>query len=502
MATNLGARKNGDFKAVCTAPSFNKTPVGSATPPLPYPTFADLSNSVNTVDNVRLNGNPIYVLSKTTQPSCKGDDAGVAKGVKSGTCNGEVKPTQASGSVRAGSKFAVRLGDTCTMNGGNNPGIYVIQPAHVATRPETAGSKPPQAAPETPAEKGFMDKMRQGFKDAAQGWKDNGSQAVHGFANSAMEKGGNIAMAGGAAAAVGGGMALTGVGAAPGAVIAAGGGATAAVGGGVTAVGGATSSVATGLDHAADYILTGKTPDFVAAGTAYAKDMAQRLVGNKIERVTNLIPGMGRKKPAGAGNNNNQQQNNNRNQQNNNQQGGGGGNGPNNGIKVKARMKPHEPKCFKKNAKGDPKEYDRQLADQEKGLNDLTVKEYLEGRERYQQIGRHGTGKAQQAARDNYSKELTVKFEKQLEKSGASGDISKQATQMAKDRMDTLAALHNPDMIAGGKDVVTTMGDKGVNSSIGSQWKDRVADMDKAAKEIPESERGDTKMNTKLKRCP
>jgi hypothetical protein len=174
----------------------------------------------------------------------------------------------------------------------------------------------------------------------------------------------------------------------------------------------------------------------------------------------------------------------------------------NSGAHVDRRMAKHEPKCFKKNEKGDPKEYDRQLADQEKGLNNLTVKEYLEGRERYQQIGRHGTGAAQQAARDKYSAELTRKFEDQLTKTGASGDISQQAAQMAKDKMSTLAALHNPDMIAGGKDVVTTMGDKGVNSSIGSQWRDRVAEMDKAAQAVPESERANTKMNTKLKRCP
>jgi len=45
------------------------------------------------------------------------------------------------------------------------------------------------------------------------------------------------------------------------------------------------------------------------------------------------------------------------------------------------------------------------------------------------------------------------------------------------------------------------MADRGVNSSIGARWKDRVGDLDKAAREIPEHERGNTKMNTKLKRC-
>jgi hypothetical protein len=166
------------------------------------------------------------------------------------------------------------------------------------------------------------------------------------------------------------------------------------------------------------------------------------------------------------------------------------------------RMKEKEVKCFKKNDKGDPKEYDRQLSDQERGLNDMSVKEYLEGRARYQEIGRQGTGAAQQKARDKYSAELVDKFVETLRENGVRGAAAQQqAAAMAADRMKSLSALHNPDLIAGGKDAVTSMGDKGVNSSIGSQWKDRVAELDEAAKEIPEHERGDTKMNAKLKRC-
>jgi len=89
MANPIGARKNACFKAVSTAPSINKTPVGAATPPLPYPVFQDLSNSTGIVPSVRFNGDPAYVLDQTTQPSCKGDDPGTAGGVKSGTVNGE-----------------------------------------------------------------------------------------------------------------------------------------------------------------------------------------------------------------------------------------------------------------------------------------------------------------------------------------------------------------------------------------------------------------------------
>jgi hypothetical protein len=173
------------------------------------------------------------------------------------------------------------------------------------------------------------------------------------------------------------------------------------------------------------------------------------------------------------------------------------------GGKVKpTQMKKHEVKCFKKNDKGDPSEYDRQLADQEKGLNDLSVKEYLEGRDRYMEIGRKGTGAEQAKARANYAEKLTKDYKTQLNKQGIIGKAAQdQAAKMAADKMSALAALHNPDMIAGGKDAVTVVGDKGVNSSIGAQWKDRVAELDKAAKETPESERGNTKMNTKLKRC-
>jgi hypothetical protein len=173
-------------------------------------------------------------------------------------------------------------------------------------------------------------------------------------------------------------------------------------------------------------------------------------------------------------------------------------------------MKRKDVKCFKKNPKGDPAEYDRQLADQEKGLNDLTVKEYMEGRKRYSEIGREGTGAAQKAAREKYSKELQAQFEKKLGEDGIFGEAAtKKAAAMTAERMKTLAALHNPDMIAGGKDIVTSMGDKGVNSSIGSQWKNgvdelgrtRVTALDDAAKTVPESARASTKMNATLRRC-
>ncbi|MBC8017396.1 MAG: DUF4150 domain-containing protein [Verrucomicrobia bacterium] len=132
MGNPLGARKNCKFRAVSTAPSFNKTPMGNSTPPVPYPVYHDLANSTGTVSNVNFNGDPVYVLNQTTQSKCVGDNPGTAKGVKSGTVNGEIKPTSSSRSVNVGKKPLVRERDKCTLNSGNCPGIYVTEPAPAA----------------------------------------------------------------------------------------------------------------------------------------------------------------------------------------------------------------------------------------------------------------------------------------------------------------------------------------------------------------------------------
>ena len=157
MAENLGARKDGEFKAVSTAPSFNKTPVGAATPPLPYPVSQDLGDSVGTVSNVRFNGNPAYVMNQSTQPSCIGDAAGSAGGVKSGTVGGEVKPVKGSSTVRIEGKPVLRVEDPCTLNGGNCPGVYVTTTAptgEIKNGRPTVNCNPP-VEPETPAEKSW-----------------------------------------------------------------------------------------------------------------------------------------------------------------------------------------------------------------------------------------------------------------------------------------------------------------------------------------------------------
>jgi hypothetical protein len=171
MSAPIGARQDGCFKAVSMAPSFNLTPVGPAMQPLPYPTVSDLSNSIGVAGSVRFNGKPVYTMA-SSQPDCKGDEQGSGGGVRSGTVNGEVKPTSASGTVKVEGKRVVRDGDTCTMNGGNNTGIYTTVPAPSTAPPGmAAATSNPPVKPETPQEKSslrrWLDELRQEVQQAA-----------------------------------------------------------------------------------------------------------------------------------------------------------------------------------------------------------------------------------------------------------------------------------------------------------------------------------------------
>ncbi|UNL87276.1 hypothetical protein IE339_13670 [Priestia koreensis] len=134
---------------------------------------------------------------------------------------------------------------------------------------------------------------------------------------------------------------------------------------------------------------------------------------------------------------------------------------------------------FNRNVKHDSEEFARQLKDQEKGMNELTVDEYLKNRERYIAQGRAIEGNAaQQAARE----EAYVQKVNELQREGLTLSNAK---KKAKEWLDTQAALHNPDQIAGGKaEIIGGMGDKRINSSIGSQWRYRIDIVDKQIKEL------------------
>ncbi|WP_343579889.1 polymorphic toxin type 15 domain-containing protein [Acinetobacter sp.] len=157
-------------------------------------------------------------------------------------------------------------------------------------------------------------------------------------------------------------------------------------------------------------------------------------------------------------------------------------------------------------------ETDRQLEMQQNALNNMTVKDYEEGRALYKEKGR-GNGLDQEKARREYEKELKDRYYKEYSNNPNISPIEAvtKAEADAKDVMSTMAALHNPDQYIGGikSEAPITHGLKNVNSSLGSGWKNipkdeeitRVASMDNAIKDIDPRVRDTTKLNMKLERC-
>ncbi len=121
----------------------------------------------------------------------------------------------------------------------------------------------------------------------------------------------------------------------------------------------------------------------------------------------------------------------------------------------------------------DEVEFARQLADQQAGMNMLTVQEYLDNRARFISEGRAPEANAaQQAARETaYWARVEALFE--------DGLSFAEAREQALEWLSTQAALHSPDQIAGGfPDRISGLGDKNINSSIGSQWRSRISAVD------------------------
>jgi hypothetical protein len=169
------------------------------------------------------------------------------------------------------------------------------------------------------------------------------------------------------------------------------------------------------------------------------------------------------------------------------------------------RMPQKNVRCFEPNdlPKNKYAEFERQLEGQQNGLNEMTVDEYLKGRDAFTNKDVIRDPSIARQARADLQAAMQKDMERELMGAGASPRAAKeQAAQLATDKMKTLAALHNPDMVSAGKDAISDFGDRNINSRIGAQWKSRVSDLDDAARNIPQAERAGTKMNAKLQRCP
>ena len=162
--------------------------------------------------------------------------------------------------------------------------------------------------------------------------------------------------------------------------------------------------------------------------------------------------------------------------------------------------------CFKANGlpQGSVPEFDRQLTGQETGINNMTVEEYVKGRAAFDAKESLRHPNVARNARADYEAKMTKDLARTLRGQGLSSrQADEKAAELAAAKMKTLAALHNPDMVAGGKDAICDFGCRNINSRIGAQWNKggRLTELDRAASQIPESMRGSTKMNAKLERC-
>ncbi|MCQ6568052.1 WXG100 family type VII secretion target [Bacillus mycoides] len=148
---------------------------------------------------------------------------------------------------------------------------------------------------------------------------------------------------------------------------------------------------------------------------------------------------------------------------------------------------------FNYKTKFDSEEFARQLKDQEKAMNELTAYEYRENRKQFIDKGRAKEGNAAQkiARKEAYTQKV--------EELQGEGLPLSQAKKKAQEWLDTQAALHNPDQIAGGKaEIIGGMGDKRVNFSIGSQWRSRIKIIDKQIEGIANNMTPEQLKNTYL----
>ena len=269
--TNETVTKSARFYCVSLSPDICKTPVGSSTPPLPYSITGEFAEAQSASPNVKSHSEPVILHQRSIIPTVKGDAAGKAGGVKSGTVGKQVDTKVASSIHRANGAKLVQMGREVWMNSRNTVGkIY-----------ERGGE----------AAKPVLTELKAAIREAAQDYKDHGSRKMHGAAEDLVDVGGTVLTGSAVLGVAGAGVAASGVGI-PVAIAMEAGAATGAVAGTATVAGGtAMGASATVLDQAADYLLTGKTPDLLntaadivmnAAGTVLQAAVFSKVPGGKI----------------------------------------------------------------------------------------------------------------------------------------------------------------------------------------------------------------------------
>lgn len=117
MSTPEGARKSGNFVAVCTTPDYCWTQVGDTKKLVPYMVACDLSQSVQCSPNVFFGSDPVFLYKSSLAPMVKGNEPALPDGGKdSGIRNGVLWVEGHEDTVLVNDIPVVRHGDICWMN--------------------------------------------------------------------------------------------------------------------------------------------------------------------------------------------------------------------------------------------------------------------------------------------------------------------------------------------------------------------------------------------------
>ncbi len=137
--------------------------------------------------------------------------------------------------------------------------------------------------------------------------------------------------------------------------------------------------------------------------------------------------------------------------------------------------------------KYDRAEYFSQLKAQEEGINRINVHDWLNNRSNYSQHGRSHSGNVAQA--EYRAAILSVLRDLKMEED--ENILFSDAEAWARNYLDSQAALHDPDQVAGGDpkgiaqgryDSMAGLGNKRINSSIGSRWRTRAPRLENAVR--------------------
>lgn len=271
--------KSKRFYCVSLSPDFCKTPVGSSVAILPYNIKGEFKDAADVSRNVKTQGEQVLLHNKSFIPSITGDERGTLGGIKSQTYLKRAQPMEFSTTKGSNGAQTIQESRLVYMNDKNTIGrIHERQVQAPRPRLTMLGVELPT------------------LKEAAQEYKDKYSEPMHEFGGKAMDAGGKIGMGsallGGAGLAVG----ATGVGLPAAAVMETGAAAGATVGGAVAGTGFAVDTSATAMDRAADYILSGKSPDIMGTLGGMAANAAENLVLKKIPGASSLLKRLFKKK--------------------------------------------------------------------------------------------------------------------------------------------------------------------------------------------------------------